>query len=71
MSLEARRRDRLVVLFAAGMVLLNPPILDLIGGGRLLGLPSLFLYLLLIWAALIGAVAWIVERRARGRDAPG
>jgi hypothetical protein len=71
MSLEARRRDRLVGLSILGLVLLNPPILGLIGDAKLFGWPLPFIYLFLVWAALIGGVACIVERRRRDRARGG
>lgn len=64
------KRDRLVGLFIAAFVLLNPPILNLVGG-TLFGWPALYLYLFAVWAALIIATALIVERGGNlppGRD---
>jgi hypothetical protein len=55
------RRDRMLGLFAAGVVLLNPPILGLVGG-TLFGWPALYLYLFVVWALLIAGVALISER---------
>jgi hypothetical protein len=55
------KRDRLVGLFIAAVVLFNPPILNLVGG-TLFGWPALYLYLFGVWAALILATALIVER---------
>ena len=54
------RRDRMVGLFAAGVLLLNPPILNLVGGA-VFGWPALYLYLFGVWAALIVAAAFILE----------
>lgn len=54
------KRDRLVGLFIAAVVLFNPPILNLVGG-TVFGWPALFLYLFGVWAALIVATALIVE----------
>jgi hypothetical protein len=56
-------------LFVAGLVLLNPPILDLVGG-TLFGWPAAYLYFFIIWALLIAGVALISERggQADGRD---
>jgi hypothetical protein len=48
-------------LFAAGVVLLNPPILDLVGG-TFFGWPALYLYLFIVWALLIAGIALISER---------
>ncbi len=54
------KRDRLIGLFIIGTVLLNPPILNLIGG-RLFGWPALYLYLFGAWSALIAATALVIE----------
>jgi hypothetical protein len=62
MPREARRRDRLVGLFALGLVVFNPPVLLLFAGGTLFGWPLLFLYLFCAWAMLIAMVALTVER---------
>jgi hypothetical protein len=64
MPQEARRRDRLVGLFALGLVLFNPPALWLFAGAALSDWPLLFVYLFCAWAALIAMVALTVERRA-------
>jgi uncharacterized protein (DUF58 family) len=61
------RRDRMLGLFAAGVVLFNPPILNLVGG-TLFGWPALYLYLFLVWALLIAAVALISERGGSQAD---
>jgi hypothetical protein len=63
MPQEARRRDRLVGLFALGFVLFNPPVLRLFAGATLFGWPLLFVYLFCAWAALTAMVAFTVERR--------
>lgn len=63
MPREARRRDRLVGLFALGLVLFNPPVLRLFAGATLSGWPLLFVYLFCAWAALTGMVALTVERQ--------
>ena len=53
------KRDRMIGLFAGGLVLLNPPILNLVHG-TIFGWPALYLYLFGVWALLIVAVALIV-----------
>ena len=63
MPREARRRDRLVGLFALGLVLFNPPVLQLFAGATLLGWPLLFVYLFCAWGTLTAMVALTVERR--------
>jgi hypothetical protein len=56
----------LVGIGALGLLLLNPPLLGLFGkGGTLFGIAALYVYLFVVWAALIGAVASIAEFRTR------
>lgn len=62
---RTEKRDRLVGLFIAGTVLLNPPILNLIGG-TVSGWPALYIYLFGAWALLIGLTALIIEGRWPG-----
>lgn len=55
--------QRLVALFALGVVLLNFPLLALWDGQALVwGLPLFPLALFGVWALLIGCVAVVVER---------
>ena len=64
------RRDRMIGLFAAGVVLLDPPILNLVGG-TLFGWPILYLYLFAVWGLLILGVALVGARSdspPAGRD---
>lgn len=63
------RRDRMIGLFVAGMVLLNPPILDLVGG-MVSGWPVMFLYLFGVWALLIAGVAMAVHGGGAPPEAP-
>ena len=42
----------------------------LAGGGGLLGAPSAYAYLFLVWAALIAGLAWALEGRRGGRAEP-
>lgn len=64
--------QRLVALFFAGWVLLNFPLLALWDhDARVWGLPLFPLALFVIWALLIAALAWVVERGASsGSTAP-
>lgn len=64
------RRDRLIGLFILGVVLFNPPILNLVGG-TVFGWPALFLYLYVVWGLLIVAIAVVMARGAGGADEPG
>ena len=68
------RQDRVLALFGAGVLLLNPPIVNLFYG-YVFGVPTLYLYFFGVWALMIGAVALICERGAGqaadgGRDTP-
>ena len=57
--------QRLVAVFVAGWALLSFPLLTLWDHeSTLLGLPLLPAMLFVVWALLIGAVAWIAERGA-------
>jgi hypothetical protein len=54
---------RLVVLFLAGCVLFGYPILGLFSRPeRVAGIPLLFVYVFVAWAAFIAALAWLVDR---------
>lgn len=59
--------QRLVALFAGGWALLNFPLLALWDrDATLFGLPLFPAALFAVWAALIGALAWVVERDVDG-----
>jgi len=63
MPREARRKDRLVGLFALGLLLFNPPTLWLFAGTTLFGWPLLFVYLFCAWGAVTAMIALTVERK--------
>ena len=57
------RGQRLVCIFLLGVVLFNFPILALFNvGANLFGIPVLFAYLFLAWAALILLMYLAIER---------
>ena len=57
------RGQRLVCVFLLGVVLFNFPILALFNvGSTLFGIPILFAYLFLAWAALILLMYLVIER---------
>jgi len=65
-SMARRRRagERLAALFIVGAVLLNYPLLSVLHGrGPVAGVPALFAYLFLVWAALAGATGLVLRRR--------
>lgn len=67
-GLEAQR---LVALFFAGWALFNFPLLALWDHDTLLwGLPLFPSALFVLWALLIAALAWVVERGARREHPP-
>jgi hypothetical protein len=60
---DEARGQRFVALCMLGMVLFNFPILALFNvSGTLLGVPVLYAYLFLAWAALIALMAVVAER---------
>lgn len=65
---EARRRDQLAGIFAFGLILFNPPLLNLFSGGTILGWPLLYAYLFGAWGLIIVAVGIVAERRRRWHD---
>ena len=56
--------QRMIALCMLGCVLFNFPILALFNvPGTLFGVPVLYAYIFLVWAMLIGLMAWVVEKR--------
>ena len=54
--------ERLVALFALGILLFNPPLLSVFSvDATLFGIPMLFIYILASWGLLIALVAMIVN----------
>ena len=57
--------QRFVALCMLGALLFNYPILALFNvSGRLFGVPTLYAYIFIAWAALIGLMAFVAESRA-------
>jgi hypothetical protein len=66
-----RAQEQLVALFVFGAVLLLPPLLVIFNQPvRVLGVPVLYLYLFLVWVAVIGLAA-AVARRIEGGGSNG
>ena len=64
MSRLDRKGQRLVALCMLGMLLFNYPILALFNVSSLLfGVPALYAYIFLAWAALIVLMALVAEAR--------
>src|SRR5512139_210285 len=63
MTRRNRTQQRLIALFVLGALLLMPPMLAVFSKPvRLFGIPALYLYLFLAWAALIAMTATIARR---------
>ena len=58
--------QRLATLFLIGCLLFNYPILSLFSrDARLWGVPALYVYIFIPWAALIGLMAMVIELRRK------
>lgn len=56
-------RQRMIGLFLLGVLLLYSPLLSVFDtNAELLGFPVIYIYLFSTWVALIGLIAWLVER---------
>ncbi|NVO85732.1 hypothetical protein [Hymenobacter terrestris] len=59
---EPRRGQRLLFLALLFGVLLNFPLLGAFSlDARVAGIPVLYLYVLLVWAALVALTGWLVK----------
>lgn len=58
------KNQRLVALFLLGCLLFNYPLLSLFNQlDTVLGIPVLYAYLFVAWAALIGLLALVIEKK--------
>ncbi|TAK87244.1 MAG: hypothetical protein EPO20_05425 [Betaproteobacteria bacterium] len=56
--------QRLIALCLLGFLLFNYPVLALFNLPQtVFGIPVLYAYIFCAWALLIGAMAWVVEKR--------
>jgi hypothetical protein len=54
--------QRLVAVFALGAILLDYPVLSLFAGPvNVAGIPLLYAYVFVVWIALIGLMAFVIE----------
>jgi len=59
--------ERLVALFILGILLFSPPFLFIFDhSATVMGIPVLYLYLFVAWAALIGLMALAIEKIGGG-----
>jgi hypothetical protein len=62
-----KSKDLLVALFALGFVLLSWPFLTVVNRPvAVFGIPSLVLYLFLVWAGIIALLFWLTGGRDSG-----
>ena len=62
MSRSETKTQRLVALCLLGTLLFNYPILALFNvSGAMFGVPVLYAYIFIAWAALIGLMAFVAE----------
>jgi hypothetical protein len=62
-----KSKDLLVALFVFGLVLLSWPFLTVVNRPvAVLGIPSLVLYLFLVWAGIIAVLFWLTGGRDSG-----
>jgi hypothetical protein len=60
---EQKRKEYLIILFVAGVLALNYPLLSVLDRMLLpLGIPLLYFYIFTIWLIIIAVMASIVER---------
>jgi hypothetical protein len=61
---DKAKEQRFIALCMLGLVLFNFPVLALFNvDATLLGVPLLYAYLFIAWAALIALMAYVAERR--------
>ena len=61
--MRQQSKESIIILFVVGALALNYPLLDLFDRAALpLGIPLLYLYLYLVWLAIIALLVAIVER---------
>ena len=62
------RSQRFVALCMLGVLLFNYPVLALFNvSGTIFGIPVLYAYIFVAWAALIALMAFVAESRGRER----
>ena len=58
------RNGKLIIIFIITLLLLNYPLISLVDKKMLIvGIPSLYLYLFLVWAGIIIAIRQIVRSK--------
>ena len=66
MNASVSKSQRFLALCMLGLLLFNYPILALFNvSGTLFGVPVLYAYMFIAWAAMIALMAWIAESGGR------
>ncbi|MBF8221765.1 MULTISPECIES: hypothetical protein [Halomonadaceae] len=63
-----RHQERLLALLLLALALFSPPLVIIADRSLPSGLSALPLYLLLVWALVIGLAAWLLEGTPREGD---
>lgn len=72
MNSSGALEEKVLALFAVGVLLFNPPLLSLFSvNASLFGFPALYIYLFTSWGTAIGLVAYMVNRRKGGARRDG
>jgi len=72
MSRPGLTQERLIALFLFGALLFTPPLLGVFNTpARVIGIPTLYLYLFAAWTLLIVVVALVIESSDADDDAAG
>ena len=72
MSRPGLTQERLIALFLLGVLLFTPPLLGVFNSSaRVLGIPTLYLYLYVAWTLLIVLMALVIESSDADDDAVG
>ncbi|RMF02871.1 MAG: hypothetical protein D6768_07225 [Chloroflexi bacterium] len=61
---QQQKGKKLTALFFLGCLLFNYPVITLFStDGLILGIPTLYIFIFVSWAALIALMAWVIEER--------
>ncbi len=67
----SKKSDRMGALFLLGLLLFNPPLLNIFDAGpgvTFIGIPILYLYLFTAWAVLVGLMGLVIERKPKPKS---
>ncbi len=65
-QMSNNKTQKLVGIFLLALFLFNFPLINIFGKDIIIaGIPLLYLYIFLVWVAIIVAIVWVVEFRNR------